>query len=153
MLRYFQYVEKEFSKNGAEESKISLPVRSTSYSAGYDFFSPIDVDILPDEMLLIWTDVKAKFPYDEVLKIYCRSSLAVIKKLVLANSVGIIDSDYFGNPKNDGNIGIPLLNLSRFPQSIKKGDKIAQGIFEKFLIVDNDNANEERISGFGSTGL
>lgn len=149
MIRGFEYVDDKFKCNSEDTP---LPSRSTKNSAGYDFISPVDFILYPDEVFVLWTDVKAKMPEDECLKIYSRSSLATNKKLVLANSVGVIDSDYYGNPKNDGNIGIPILNLNKFPQSIKKGDKIAQGIFEKFFLADDDIVDNTRRSGFGSTG-
>ena len=72
-------------------------------------------------------------------------------KFMLANTIGIIDSDYYENPDNDGNIGIFLKNISNETQYIKRDDKIAQGIFMKYLRINNDNVNIERKGGFGST--
>jgi dUTP pyrophosphatase len=153
-MREFSYVDNNFAKSGSKEQRIPLPHRGTSEAAGYDFFSPINATILPGHTLLVWTDVKAKIPSDECLKIYPRSSMAIKRNLILKNSVGIIDADYFENPDNDGNIGIPLWNVGDEPQSIKKGEKIAQGIFEKYYKVTNDeNELTSRHSGFGSTGL
>lgn len=131
---------------------VQLPVRADSRSAGYDFFSPIDVTILPKEKVLLWTNVKAYMQEDEVLEVYPRSSMGVKKGLMLANTVGIIDSSYYGNPDNDGNIGLALLNTSGAAIEIKRGERIAQGIFKKYLVADNDvTISEERKGGFGST--
>jgi len=103
--------------------------------------------------LLIWTDVKVRLPEDECLKIYPRSSMAIKRNLILKNSVGIIDADYYGNSDNDGNIAIPLWNIGDEPQSIKKDEKIAQGIFEKYYITKESEVGIKRQSGIGSTGL
>lgn len=132
---------------------IKLPIRADQQSAGYDFFAPKDVQILPHNTLIILTDVKAYMQHDEVLKIFIRSSLAIKRGLQLANSVGVVDSSYYNNPDNDGNIGICITNTSGTAVTIKAGDRIAQGIFEKYLTIDEDDVlNEARIGGFGSSG-
>ena len=111
-----------------------------------------DVTILPKEKVILWTNVKAYMQEDEVLEVYPRSSMGVKKGLMLANTVGIIDSSYYGNPDNDGNIGLALLNTSGTAIQIKRGERIAQGIFKKYLVADNDvTITEERKGGFGST--
>jgi len=153
MYRGFEYVSTEHAKSGAESNDIPLPSRGTSEAAGYDFFSPIDATIFPGHTLLIWTDVKVRLPEDECLKIYPRSSMAIKRNLILKNSVGIIDADYYGNSDNDGNIAIPLWNIGDEPQSIKKDEKIAQGIFEKYYITKESEVGIKRQSGIGSTGL
>lgn len=131
---------------------ISLPKRETLYSAGYDIASAIKIEIKPNEMKLIPTGLKAYMLNDEVLKIYIRSSLAVKKGAMLANNVGIIDSDYYNNIKNDGHILVPIYNFSDKVLIINKGEKIAQGIFIKYLITDFDTPNQEiRVGGFGSS--
>lgn len=152
-MREFNYVDDIFAKSGSKDQRIPLPYRGTTEAAGYDFFSPINATIFPGHTLLVWTDIKVKLPKDECLKIYPRSSMAIKRNLILKNSVGIIDADYFENPDNDGNIGIPLWNVGDEPQSIKKGEKIAQGIFEKYYKINEANETALRQSGFGSTGL
>ena len=88
---------------------------------------------------------------DECLIINVRSSMA--GKWKLANTQGWIDADYFNNPKNDGNIGVFLTNICNESLTIEKGDRIAQGKFEKYLITDDDNPlSEQREGGYGSTG-
>ena len=130
-----------------------LPVRGSSKSAGYDFSSPIDVVIEPHSSVLIWTNIKAFMQDDEVLEVYIRSSTAIKRDLILKNTVGIIDSDYYSNEGNDGNIGICLYNTTYAPREIKKGERIAQGVFKKYLIADDDVClNDVRVGGIGSSG-
>ena len=136
---------------GFENSNIILPKRQTKNSAGYDFYVASDTVIKAHSIALISTGVKAYMESDEVLKIYVRSSMPMKKGLTLANNVGIIDSDYFENPDNDGHIMIQVLNFSDNDILVKKDDRIAQGIFLKYLLADDDNTNEERMGGFGST--
>lgn len=127
-----------------------IPTRSSKNSAGYDFYADKDYEIKPNEIIKIWTDVKAFMQPDEFLMLDVRSSMG--GKYMLANTIGIIDSDYYSNPDNDGNIGIFLKNISPVCLKIFKGDKIAQGIFVKYLKVDNDRVNNKRNGGFGSSG-
>lgn len=129
-----------------------LPERSDPGSAGYDFFSPINTVINPGDQKVIWTNVKAYMEADEVLQLYPRSSMGIKNKITLANTVGIIDASYYSNPNNDGNIGICLRNNSGQGYEVSVGDKIAQGIFTKFLIVEDDNSIGERTGGIGSSG-
>ena len=136
---------------GFENSSIILPKRQTKNSAGYDFYVASDTVIKAHSIALIPTGVKAYMEVDEVLKIYVRSSMPMKKGLTLANNVGIIDSDYFENPDNDGHIMIQVLNFSDNDIFVKKNDRIAQGIFLKYLLTDDDTTNEERKGGFGST--
>lgn len=132
---------------------ITLPTRSDPRSAGYDFYVPKDVKLLPMQKTIVFTDVKAYMQQDEVLKLYIRSSLATKKGLMLSNNVGIVDSSYYENPDNDGNIGVPLVNTTGITVELKAGERIVQGIFEKYLITDEDNTtSEERKGGFGSSG-
>ena len=140
---------------GFEESKINMPVRKTKYSAGYDVEAAEDV-IVPafkpgQAPTLIKTGIKAYMPEDEYLMLCNRSSNPKKKGLVLANGVGIIDSDYYENPDNDGHIMFAFYNIKEEDIEIKKGDCIGQAIFQKFAIVDNDNAEGNRLGGFGST--
>lgn len=129
-----------------------IPVRGTSMSAGYDFATIEETDIKPGQTVLVKTGIKAYMMDDEVLKIYVRSSLGFKRSLRLANSVGIIDADYYGNENNEGHIMIPLYNFGTEVQTLAKGERIAQGIFQKYLVVDNEEEiNATRDGGFGST--
>ena len=147
-MRYFEVVKDEFRKNLNVD--IKLPTRATEHSAGYDFYSPVTVTIQPNEMVMIWTDVKAHMYYDNALFIIPRSSMGK-QPVMIANTVGLIDSDYFGNESTDGNIGFRLLNLGNTPYEIKEGDRIGQGVFVKYGTVKNDNTKGARSGGFGST--
>ena len=151
---------------GFEDAGVNLPERSTKNSAGYDFCACEDIIIPsyyglildkitkkePVKPTLIKTGVKSYMGEDEVLSIYNRSSNPFKKGLILANSVGIIDSDYYSNPDNDGHIMFAFYNFMPFDVEIKKGEKIGQGIFTKFLKADSDEASGSREGGFGSTG-
>ena len=132
---------------------IQLPTRSDSRSAGYDFYTPVDVILLPGERCLVWTDVKAYMQDNEVLMLYIRSSIGVKKGVVLSNGTGIIDASYYSNPDNDGRIGISLYNTSDKEVHLLAGDRIAQGVFMQYLVADDEAVlNEERAGGFGSSG-
>lgn len=148
-IRGFEVVADKHRKHG--ETEIILPKRGSKHSAGYDFYSPEEVIIPAGEQRLIWTDVKAYMQKDEVLFLVVRSSIGIKKGLQLANTVGIIDSDYYGNPENDGNIGICLKNTTDTDILIEAGERIAQGIFLKFFVGDAGNTEEERTGGIGST--
>ena len=140
---------------GFEDKNINLPERKTKYSAGYDFEAAEDC-VVPAfkpgmNPTLIKTGIKAYMQDDEMLCLYNRSSNPKKKGLVMANSVGIIDKDYYGNPDNDGHIMFAFYNFKDTDTEIKKGECIGQGIFQKYLIADEDNAEGERQGGFGST--
>ena len=140
---------------GWEDKGINLPVRKTKYSAGYDVEAAEDT-VIPSfkkgmAPTLIKTGLKAYCQDDEVLYLYNRSSNKKKKGLILANSVGVIDKDYYGNPDNDGNIMFAFFNFKDEDILIKKGEAIGQGVFQKYLIVDDDKAEGERTGGFGST--
>ena len=148
-MRKFEIVKDEFKKNKNVEYK--MPVRATKHSAGYDFYSPVDVVIKPNDMQMIWTDIKSQFNQDEVL-LLCVTSGMGKNGIMLANTLGVIDSDYYNNSGNDGNLGFRLYNFSKQDYIIKAGDKIGQGIFMKFLTVDDEQEIvNERVGGFGST--
>lgn len=134
------------------EDDAIIPARSTKGSAGYDFYSNADVTIYPHCIELIPTGIKARFESDEVLQLYNRSSNPIKRGLMLANSVGIVDSDYYGNPSNDGEIMFAFYNFFDLTVQIKKGEKIGQGVFVKYLTTDEDITDGERTGGFGSTG-
>lgn len=131
---------------------VNLPKRKTKQSAGYDIESAIDAVITPGETKLIPTGIKAYMKPYEWLGIYVRSSLAIKYGLILVNGVGVIDSDYYNNPDNEGHIMMVLTNISGKTYNVKRGDRIAQGIFHQYYRVDGDKTDGSRIGGFGSTG-
>lgn len=140
---------------GFENSNINLPVRSTKNSAGYDVEAAEDC-IIPafkpgQKPTLVKTGIKAYMESDEVLILANRSSNPGKKGLILANSIGVVDSDYYENPDNDGHIMYAFFNFKAEDVEIKKGERIGQAIFQKYLVTDNDIAQGERTGGFGST--
>ena len=141
---------------GFEDKGINLPVRSTRLAAGYDVEAAEDV-IIPtfvpgQKPVLVKTGLKAYCQDDEYYMLLNRSSGPFKRGLVLANSVGIIDADYYGNESNDGHFMFQYFNFGTEPLEVKKGDRIGQVIFMKYLITDDDDATGERKGGFGSTG-
>ena len=158
---------------GYEDKGLNIPVRSTKHSVAYDLQAPEDItipsiwkvvfenvkrflsgnteylDILPTK---IYTGIKAYFGEDEVMIIANRSSGPSKMGLVMANSIGIFECDYYNNPSNDGNIIYQFYNFFPTDVHIKKGDRIGQAYFQNFLIADGDNAEGVRQGGIGSTG-
>lgn len=148
-MRKFEVVREDAIKENAIPTK--MPKRATKSSAGYDIYSPIETTIMPHSMNMIWTNIKAKFNNDEVL-LLCVTSGMGKHGIMVANTIGVIDADYYGNISNDGNLGFRLYNYSDEPYEIKVGDKTGQGIFMKYLTVDDEEEIEEvRVGGFGST--
>lgn len=148
--RGFEIVKDEHRKH--LNIDIKRPQRGSKYSAGYDICTPVDIIIPPYGISdAIQTDIKAYMLEDEVLEIVPRSSIGFKKGLMLINTVGVIDCDYYENPDNDGNIGFKLKNLTDKEVVIKAGERIMQGIFTKYLITDDDDANKDRLGGIGST--
>ena len=142
---------------GYEDKGINLPERKTKYSAGYDMEAAEDV-VIPsfkkgNNPTFIKTGVKAYMGDNEYLMLANRSSNPKKKGLILANSVGIIDKDYYENPDNDGDIIFAFYNIKEEDIEIKKGEVIGQAIFMPFLVADNDNAEGIRTGGFGSTNI
>ena len=140
---------------GFENMDINLPIRKTKYSAGYDVEAAEDCVIEPykfgDKPTLVKTGLKAYMAEDEYLILCNRSSNPFKKGLVMANSVGIIDADYYGNPDNDGAFMYAFYNFFDKDIEIKKGDVIGQAIFQKYFVTDDDIAEGQRVGGFGST--
>ncbi|WP_125767518.1 dCTP deaminase/dUTPase family protein [Lapidilactobacillus wuchangensis] len=163
--------------------EVALPERHTKHAAGYDFAAAEDFvlpsiwkmnfvkvfrkinnehelmnkDYLRAEAtlrpLLVPTGIKAKMADDEVLLLVNRSSSPLKRFLILPNGVGVIDSDYYNNKTNEGEIFFQLVNYGLRDQVIKKGDRLGQGIFVKYLTTDDEAPiTQERQGGFGSSG-
>lgn len=139
---------------GWEDKDIHLPKRSTLHAAGYDVEAAEDVIISAytpgQKPTLIPTGLKAYCRDDEWYMLANRSS-GPKKGFVMANSIGIIDSDYYGNESNDGHFYFQYFNFLDHDLEVKKGDVIGQVIFQKYLLADNDKAEGIRTGGFGST--
>lgn len=135
-----------------DNKDIKLPVRNSKSSVAYDFYSPTNITIPAGESALVWTNVKAQFNEDEAFILTVRSSMGK-HGIILANGIGVIESDYYGNESNDGNLGFRLYNFGKQSYEIKVGDRIGQGLFIHYLTTDNDVASTNvRKGGFGSTG-
>ena len=156
-----------------EDKDINLPIRKTKNSVGYDIEAAEDTtipsiwktiftnmgkflkgqdDYEPIKPTLVKTGIKSYFGEDEVLFLANRSSNPAKKGLILANSVGIVECDYYGNPDNDGHLMYAFYNFFPVDTTLKKHDTVGQAYFQKFLIADNDlTTNAQRMGGFGST--
>ncbi len=131
---------------------IRLPERKTEKSAGYDMEAATAVELLPGKITIVPTGLKAYMPSDEYLAIFVRSGMAIKRGIMLVNGTGIIDADYYGNADNEGHIMVALYNTGEETVRIEKGDRIAQGIFQKYGKADGDSAQGTRSGGIGSTG-
>lgn len=131
---------------------IKLPKRATAGSAGYDFFAPFQIVLQPGCTMKIPTGIRARIDDGWVLKLYPRSGLGFKFRLQLNNTVGIIDSDYYGSD-NEGHIQVKLTNDSREGKTVEveAGTGFSQGIFVEYGITVDDEADEVRNGGFGST--
>lgn len=122
-----------------------IPSRETYYAAGYDFHALCDFVIKPGMTKKIPTGIKAEMENDEVLLIVVRSSQGFKYNVRLINQVGVVDKDYYNNPTNEGHIWIGLKNEGIKDYVVNKGDGIAQGMFIKYLLTENDNINEKTL--------
>lgn len=130
---------------------VNLPTRGSSCSAGYDICSLHDYIIRPNQTVVIRTGIKAYMLSDEYLDLRVRSSLGIKRQLMLATCASVIDSDYYNNPDNEGEIMVVLHNFGNITRHIEPGERIVQGIFTKYFLADNDNATKKRTGGTGST--
>ena len=148
----FEQYKKDVCDNLEDYNNFNLPKRSTKYSAGYDFEASQNYVIKPNEIVKIPTGRKVTMNQDEMLMIVVRSSMGFKYNVRMCNQVGIIESDYYNNESNEGHMWVALQNHGTNDYIINKGDKFAQGIFVKFLTVDNEEEiKTERKGGFGST--
>ena len=133
--------------------EIKMPERATVGSAGYDFYSPLDFVLAPGQTIKIPTGIRARIEDGWVLMIFPRSGLGFKYRIQLNNTVGVIDSDYYGSD-NEGHIFIKITNDSNEEKtlSLKKGDGFAQGVFLPYGITSDDETAAVRNGGFGSTG-
>lgn len=150
-MRKFAPIKDEMLMYGQRAEDIKMPVRATKHSVCYDCFSPIDEIIEPSETKLIFINCKAYCNTDEGVMLSATSGMGK-RGVMLAQGVGIVESDYADSEANDGNIGFMLFNHGKEPYVVKKGDKIGQIFFFKFLTVDDEaEITTIRKGGFGST--
>ena len=156
-MRKFEKISfEQFSKDIKNDKELynsyNLPIRKTKNSAGYDFESLYDFTLKPGEIIKLPLGVKVCMNKDEVFMLYVRSSQGFKYNVRLCNQVGIIDSDYYNNPDNEGHMWIKLQNHGDKDYIVKAKEAICQGIFTKFLVVDDeDEPTNVRKSGIGST--
>ena len=131
---------------------ITIPRRGTSGSAGYDFFTPIDIILRPGETITIPTGIRVRMDEGWVLKCYPRSGLGFKYRLQLNNTVGIIDSDYYYSD-NEGHIFSKITNDTNEGKTVEipAGTGFMQGIFVEYGITVDDYICTKRNGGFGST--
>ncbi len=147
-MRKFEVVTKY------KDQGVIIPKRATDSSAGYDLASILDITIEPGEIKMIPTGLKVLMPKTEALFIFARSSLSIKKGLIMSNSVGVIDADYYGNPDNEGHLMVSLMNVRSESVQISKGERVAQGIFLRYeKTTDDETGGNIRLGGFGSSGL
>lgn len=156
MRRFEQISVEQLRKDAAPRTEYNfigkLPKRATKNSAGYDFFAPFDFTLEPGEEIKIPTGVRVKMMPDEFLAIFPRSGLGFKYYSRLANTIGIVDSDYY-NSSNEGHVFVKLRNEGDKTLEVRGGEAFCQGIFMKYLLVDDDDFDkgEDRDGGFGST--
>ncbi len=157
MSRNFEIIsekqfEKDFKLYNLKYEELKIPERLTNKAAGYDFYCTINFTLKPSEIIKIPTGVKVYMNEDEMLMIVIRSSTGFKYNVRMTNQVGIIDSDYYNNTYNEGHIFVSIQNHSDKDFLINKGDRIAQGIFQKYLLADyEENKKNNRVGGLGST--
>jgi dUTP pyrophosphatase len=134
-----------------EISAIPLPARATAGSAGYDFICPADITLQPGEAVTIPTGIRCEMQPGWVLMLFPRSGLGFKHQVRLANTVGVIDSDYF-HAANEGHIMVRIVNGGDHALSIAKGERFCQGVFLPHGLAEEDEVLADREGGFGSTG-
>ena len=147
-----EQLEKDFGDD-RNEVVMKLPMRATKGSAGYDCYAPVDIYLGPGNDIKIPTGIKSYMRNGEMLMAVPRSGLGFKYYCRLANTIGIIDKDYYDNPDNEGHIFVKLRNEGNELIIIKHGEAMCQFIFTPFLLADNDNFTDgnDRNGGFGST--
>ena len=143
--------DKEYYDLGTVYENIKLPERATGKSAGYDFRIAVGVTIPAGEQVDCLTGIKCKLDDNAVLMLDVRSSMGIKRGLTIANTIGVIDADYYNNPVNEGHIHIVLLNRSDSDITLEAGTRVAQGIIIPYLVTDDDDAHGLRNGGIGST--
>lgn len=147
-----RYLEALEGRPGLNHAALPLPRRATEGSAGYDFVSPVDVALAPGEAATIPTGIRARMAPGWVLLLFPRSSLGFRHQLRLANTTGIIDSDYY-HADNEGHILVRVINGGDHPITISRGERFCQGVFLPYGLAEEQDAPDKRRGGFGSTGL
>lgn len=155
-MRKFQKISfEQFKKDISDDEQLykeyEMPKRKTIGSAGYDFCILNECIIKPKQIVKIPTGIKVCMNKDEVLLLIVRSSMGFKYNMRLCNQVGVIDSDYYNCKENEGHIWIAIQNEGDGVIVLNRYDRVVQGIFTKYLLVDNDTVNSYRKGSIGST--
>lgn len=142
-MRYFEKISYEqFKKDICDDKKLYneyvLPSRGTKFAAGYDFKALFDYTLEPGEIKKIPTGIKCNMENDDVLYLFDRSSMGFKYNVRMCNQVGVIDKDYYNNRDNEGHIWIRIQNEGDKTYTVKKGEGMIQGVFMKYLMIDNE---------------
>jgi dUTP pyrophosphatase len=146
---YVAQFERVSEKQFPNPKNVRLPERATAKSAGYDFFTPIDIDVKAGEYITVATGIRCKIDENWFLALVPKSGLGFKYGMRLANTLGVVDCDYYYSD-NEGHIMVKFTSDKDF--HLNAGDKFCQGIFMKYGVTFNDEANGIRNGGFGSTG-
>lgn len=150
---YSDHIDQETLRKAWGE--IQLPERKTQYSCGYDVRTPINIVLAPHTSVIVPTGIRTIFSEDEMrtwcLKLYARSSIGIKDKVIVTNSVGLVDADYY-LAENSGDMLLALTNIGNEIRKYKAGDRICQAVFEIYGLTSDDKAVGVRTNGVGSTG-
>lgn len=150
----FEQFKKDIIDDFSLYNEYNLPQRATKSAGGYDFYALYDYTLKPGEIMKIPTGIKVYMEEDEILFLLDRSSMGFKYNVRFCNQVGVIDADYYNNSKNEGHIWIRIQNEGNEDYIVKKGEGMCQGIFIKYLKVDNEEEiSTIRTGGFGSTNM
>ena len=147
-VSFEEYAKGKNSNEAASYNSIVLPYRATKGSAGYDIATPIALKFPEDSGKVVDLGIRIFLPIDEVLLVMPRSGLGFKYNMRLANTVGVIDSDYY-NSDNEGHIKVKL--LCDVPCEFNAGDRICQGIIVNYDTAEEEEITKSRNGGFGST--
>jgi dUTP pyrophosphatase len=134
------------------DPSVALPRYETAGAAGFDLAATADVTIEPGQIALIPTGLVIEVPAGHFLGIFARSSTPLKRGLLVANGVGVVDSDYCG-PADE--IRIQVLNVTAQPVAVRRGDRLAQGVLIPYVKAEwREQASSDRPTrgGFGATG-
>jgi dUTP pyrophosphatase len=149
----YEQFKKDINEYSSREmyDALIIPTRHTKLSAGYDFHATLDFTLNPGEIFKMPTGIKVTMNPDEFFMIVMRSSVGFKYNVRMCNQVGIIDADYYNNEENEGHMWIAFQNEGKEPWIVKKGDRVAQGIFIKYLLVDNEDSAPSTRTGWSAS--
>lgn len=148
--QYYEDLKKLMGIEDDSYDLITIPKRATTGSAGYDFVCPVSITLKPGESVKVPSGIRCYIDEGYVLNIYPRSSLGFKYQMTLANTTGIIDSDYY-NALNEGHIIVALVNRGEKDIVLNKGDRFVQGVFLQYFTAEEELVSETRTGGFGSS--